>query len=362
MTLALWWAACSHAQAQSNSRNESWAATKHFSRDNTNPSRTTESHATFGNRRVDRRITEVIGPDGRYQPYLEVEKETIDVSASAKRTVVRTYGWDVNGQRSLAQVTEEEARSSASGDAQVVRTTSNPDANGNLQVVQREVAETRKTGADVQETKTTLYLADGNSGFSPSLQTRELQKRSADRGLEVTKTTLVPDLDGNWKVGEVKESTIKEEGTNRLSEERIARPDLEGRLSEVSRTVGKETENAAGEKSNTIETYSVDVAGLARDGSMHLKGRASTIQKKASGAQATDEQFEEPNPGNPSDAFQVTTKSTDVVRSRPSGTQQTQTVQGRDVNGAYNVIAVETRKSDRTSATQSQTAPSDKPK
>src|ERR1700730_8956925 len=218
---------CAHAQgAQPNNTNESWTTT-HTSIDNTNPSRMTESHAKSGNRSVDKQSVEVLGPNGRYQPDSETDKETVQINATTTRTVERTYRWDVNGQRNLVRVTEEEARSSASGDAQVVRTTSNPDANGNLQVVQREVADTRKTSPDAEETKTTVYLKDGNGGLNPSLQTQELQKRSADHRVQVKKTTLVPDSSGNWEVGEVKESTINQDGKNRTSEERVSHPDSE---------------------------------------------------------------------------------------------------------------------------------------
>ena len=114
---------CARAQdAQPNNTNESWTATTQTSVDNTNPSRTTESHAKSGNRSVDKQSVEVLGPNGRYQPDSETDKETVQINATTTRTVERTYRWDVNGQRSLVQVTEEEARSSASGDAQVVRT------------------------------------------------------------------------------------------------------------------------------------------------------------------------------------------------------------------------------------------------
>lgn len=353
---------CAHAQdAQPNNTNESWTATTQTSRDNTNPSRTAESHTMSGNRTVDKQDMEVLGPDGAYQPYSEIEKETIRVNATTTRTVVRTYSWDANGQKILVQLTQEEARSSASGDVQVVRTTSNPDANGDLQVVRREVADTRKTSPDAQETKTTTYLADGNGGFTPSLQTRELQERSADRTVEVKKTTLVPDAGGNWEVREVKESTIKEEGRNRTSEERVSHADLDGRLSEVSRTVGKETETPVGEKINSVETYSLDVPGLTRDSSLHLNRRVTTVQKKDSDGKTTEQQVEEPNPGDPNAGLQVTTKTTDVVRSGAFGTQQTKTIQERDVNGTLKVVSVETRKSDQAPAAPVRIAPSDKP-
>jgi hypothetical protein len=348
-------------EAQPNNTNESWTATAQTSVYNSNPSRTMESHVKSGDRSVDKQRVEVLGPNGRYQPDYETDKETVQVNATTTRTVERTYRWDVNGQRNLVRVTEEEARSSANGDAQVVRTTSNSDANGNLQVMEREVADTKKTSPDAQETKTTIYLLDGNGRLTPSLQTQELQKRSADHRVEVKKTTLRPGSSGNWEVGEVKESTIKEDGKNRTSEERVSRPDSEGRLSEVSRTVGKETETAAGEKSNTVETYSTEVPGLAPDGSLHLNRRVTTVQKKDSGGETTEQQVEQPNSGDPNAGVQVVAKTKYIVKYGASGAQQTKTVEARDINGTFNVVSVETRKSDQVPAAQVQIAPSDKP-
>jgi hypothetical protein len=355
-------AVCAQAaqDAQPKGTDESWTAATQTSVDNTNPFRTTESHANSGNRSVDKKRVEVLGPEGRYQPDSDTEKETVRVNATTTRTVVRTYRWDANGQRNLAQVTEEETRSSASGGAQVVRTTSSSDVNGSLQVVRREVADTRETSPDTQETKSTVYLADGNGGFTLSLQTQELQKRSADHTVEVKKTTLLPDANGNWEVGEVRESTIKEDGKNRTSEERVSRPDLEGRLSEVSRTVGKDTETAAGEKRNTVETYSLDVPGSVRDDSLHLNQRVTTVQKKESDRETTDQQVEQPNLGNPNAGLQVSAKTKYIVRYGGSGTPQTRTIQSRESNGT-NAVSVETRKSDRVPPAQVLVAPSDKP-
>lgn len=354
---------CAQAQnAQPNDTNESWKATTQASVDYSNPARTTESHTKSGNRTVDTKRVEVLGPDGRYQPDSDTETETIQVNPTTTHTVARTYRWDANGRKYLMQVTEEEARSSAIGDAHVVRTISNSDVNGNLQVVQHAVEDTRKTSPNAQETKTTVYLGDGNGGLIPSLQTEELQKRGADHSVEVKSTTLVPDANGKWEVSEVKEKTIKEDGKNRTTEERVSRPDLEGRLSEISRTVGKETETGAGEKNSTVEKYSTDIPGVAGDGSLHVNQRVTTVEKKDSGGQIIEQQFEQPTPGNPSDGLQVTAKTKYTVHYAASGTQQKKTVQTRDASGNFNVVSVETEKSDQAPAKQVQNAPSDKPK
>jgi hypothetical protein len=354
---------CALAQdAQPKKPNESWTAAAQTSERNTSPLRTTQSHIRSGSQTVDRQIVEALGPNGSYQPSVETEKETVHVNTTTTRTVVRTYSWDLNGQRKLEQVTEEEARSSASGDVQVIRTTSQSDGNGNLQILQREVAETRKTSPEEQETKTTTYFPNGNGNLTASLQTRELQKRSADHRVEVKKTLLQPDSSGNWQVAEVKESTSKQDNRNQTSEERISRPDSDGGLSEVSRTVGKETENAAGEKSTTVETYFTNAPGVASDGGLRLNWQVTTVQKTDSDGKTTEQQRKQPNPNDPSGGLQVATKTKYIVRYAASGTDETKTIQERDINGALNVVSVEARKSDQPSAAQVPTAPSEKPK
>src|SRR5262245_6246426 len=129
---------------QKNASDESWTKTSESADKNSNPSRTTESHTTFGTRTVDKQKLEVIGTNGRYQPSLETETETVQVNDTTTRTVVRSYRWDGNGQRTLTQVTQEESRTAASGAVRVERKTSNADGNGNLQVVQREIVDTKK--------------------------------------------------------------------------------------------------------------------------------------------------------------------------------------------------------------------------
>jgi hypothetical protein len=176
----------------------------------------------------------------------------------------------------------------------------------------------------------------------------------------VKKTTLLPDGNGHWELSEVKENTIKEDGKNRTSEERISRPNSEGGLSEVSRSVGEETETAAGEKNNTVETYSTDIAGVASDGKLHLNQRVTTVQRKDSDGETTEQQVEQPNPDSPTTGRQVRAKTKYTVQYAGSGTQRTTTVQTRDINGNFNVVSVETQKSDQVPAEQVQ-KPSDKP-
>ncbi len=326
-----------------------------------NPTRTVESHTQSGNRTVDSQSIQRRGADGDFEPYQDIEKTTVRVDSTTVRTTTRTFGRDADGAKKLVQVTEEERHTRAGGDSSVVRSTSNPDADGNLQLVQREIEETKKTGKDAEETKKTVMLPGADGALAPAMMVQERRQQTNDTVASQT-TTLLPDLNGNWQVSEVKQATTKQDGNDRSTEERVSRPDAEGKLSEVSRTVSTESESS-GKKSSTVESFSVDVPGAARDGSLHLVERSTTTQRtSATGQQDTARQVERPDPGDPGGGLRVTALTTNSVRAGTSGAQATQTIQMRDANGSLEVVSVDTSKSDNVHAIQVQIAPPEKPK
>src|SRR4029077_6770071 len=356
--LALW-AQTSDSQTDAN---KSWTATTESQSDNVNPTRTTESHTQSGNRTVDKQSVQRRGSDGHFEPYQDIEKETVQVDATTVRTTTRSFGRDANGEKTLVQVTEEEKHMLPGGDSKVVRSTSSADVNGNLQMVQRQIEETKRTSKDVEETKTTVMLPSVNGGLAPAMKVEERRTRGANDTVESQKTTLFPDGAGTWQVGEMRQATSRQEGKDRTTEERVSRPDSDGKLGEISRTVSKESESASGEKRNTVETYSVDVPGSARDGSLHLVERATTAQRTSSnGQQTTEQQVEQSKPGDPGSGLRVTTLTTDTVRPGPAGAQATRTVQVRGANDSFGIVSVDTKKSDDIHAVQVQIAPSEKP-
>jgi hypothetical protein len=73
-----------------------------------------------------------------------------------------------------------------------------------------------------------------------------------------------------------------------------------------------------------VETYSLDVPGSAQDLRLHLVARATIAQRTSStGQQTTEQQVEQPNPGDPRSGLRVTVLSVDTVRPGPSGAQTT---------------------------------------
>ena len=348
------------SDAQAN-ESQSWTKTTESHTDNTNPTRTTESHKQSAKGTLDNQTVERLGADGHYEPYYDIEKESVRVNGTTIRTIERTFARDASGQKILTQVTEEEKQTLQAGDEKVVRTTSNADLDGHLQVAQREVTNTKKI-PDVQEKNTTVFLSDGQGGMAASMQIQQREKRSSDHTVKVQASTLLPDGSGNWQVHERKESTIKEDGKERTTEEQVLRPGADGKLASVSRTVGKESETAVGEKKNTVDTYSPEVSGSA-DGNLHLSQRVTVVKRAGSdGAQATEKRLEQLNPVDPGAGLQVSTKTLDIVQPSTSGTRETRTVEARDVSGSFTVVSFDTQKSDNVHAVDVEITPQNKAK
>jgi len=331
----------------------SWTAITDSKSNNVNPTRTIESHSQDGNRTLDKRSDQIRQFDGRFEPYRDIERETLQVDAATTRTTTRRFGRDGNGTKILVQVIEEEKHTLPGGDSSVLRITSDLDVNGALRPSQRELEETKVIGKGMEETQTTLMLPSVNGGLVPAVKAHEFRRQVASDTVESQKTTLLLDGGGNWQVSETRQAAARQEGKNRSIEEHIFRPDSEGKLGEVSRIVTEESETSSGEKSNVVETYSVDAPGTIRDGSMHLIERTTTAQRSSSsGEQIIEQRVERPSPGNPGSSLGVSILINDTVRPGATGEQSNRTISVRDLNGSFGVISVDTKKSDRVATIQ----------
>jgi len=353
-------AVCVQAQDSKQGTDESWTATTESFIPDFNPSRTIESHAKSGNRTIDKQRFEVLGVNGGYRSFSETETETVEVDATTNRTLVRRYRWDENGRRILTEVLEEDSRTAPTGNTRVERKISSADVNGNLQVVRRETVDTTKISPNVEATESAIYQRDSYGGFTQVEQTEVLKTRRADDGVAIKTTTRLPDGNGRWKVTDVTEKLIKDDGTNRTTEERASRSDLEGRLFQTSRILETDRETATGEIRSTVENYSLYAPGYF-DNSLHLNQRITATLKKDPTGEITEQQIEQPGAGNPSDGPRVIAKTKYVVKYAATGSQNTKTVENRDANGNFKTVLVETQESTQAPHTQHATLPSHNP-
>jgi hypothetical protein len=326
------------------------------------PVRIIESHSQNGNRTLDKRSVEIRGTDGHFEPYQDVEKETLTPDASTVRITMRTFARDVNGKTALVQVTEEEKHILPGNNSNIVRVTYNPDVNGRLQAVQREIVETKKIGKDVEEANTTVMLASANGGLAPAFKTHELRKRVANDAVETEKTTWLSDVNGKWQLSEMRHKIATQGAKDRSIEERVSRPDAEGKLGQISRVVSQENESTSGEKLSVVETYSIDVPGTTRDSSLHLVERkTSTESPSSTGERATEQKVEQINPGDPGSGLRVSVLVDGKIVPEPSGEQSRVTIRARDSNGHFGIVSVDTTKADRIPTVQIQQTPAEKP-
>ncbi|MGO9680995.1 MAG: hypothetical protein ACLPW4_27440 [Candidatus Sulfotelmatobacter sp.] len=326
------------------------------------PVRIIESHSQNGNRTLDKRSVEIRGTDGHFEPYQDIERETLTVDASTVKATMRTFDRDVNGRNALVQVTEEEKHILPGDDSNIVRVTYNPDLNGRLQPIQREIVETKTISKELEETNTTVMLTNINGGLAPAFKTRELRKRTANDTVETEKTTWLPDGNGRWKLSETRQNITREEAKDRRIEERVFRSDADGKLGQISRVVSQESESTSGEKRSVVETYSIDVPGATQDGGLHLVERKTSTGRSSSiGERATEQKVEQTNPGDPGSGLRLSVLVDGRMVPGPGGEQSTVTIRARDSNGGFGIVSVDTTKADRIPTIQVQQTPAEKP-
>jgi hypothetical protein len=349
---------------QDRSGNDSWTSNSQQQgpSESINPTRTSERHSEGDGRAIDKRSVETIGPDGRYVPYQDTEKETVKVDATTVRNIERTYGRGPDGERILIQESREESHSLPGGGEKVDRTISSPDGNGKLQAMRRELQDSKETRPGMLETKTTVLTPDINGGLAPAVQIEESQKKSGAGTIEFKKSTLLSDGTGGWQLSEVREGTSTEQGGQTRKEESVLRPDSNGKLETVERTVTHQTDNGSGEKRETVENYSNNLPGTAADGNLHLVQRETNVLSKTTTGEQNIRQIERPNPGDPSDGLHVTEEAIDIVRTGSNGSvQQKSTILTGDSEGSLGQVWIDMGKTNNPAVVQVDTAAPAKP-
>jgi hypothetical protein len=352
-------------RGQSNSTDSSWStSSQQIDQTGTaNPTRTRTTHSEADGRVIEKTVVEAKGPDGRYVPYSEIERESVRVNGTTVRNVERSYGRTPDGQRTLTQETKEESRSFPDGGRKMTRTTSNPDGNGALQVVQRALIDSKQVSPGVRDTRTTVFSADGSGGLAPTVQIVERERQTDAKAVEFTKSTSLSDGAGHWTLSEVREGTTRPEtGGGSTKEERVLRPDANGKMAVAERTVSKSAGGPA--ESETTETYSTNAPGQAGDEGLRLVRRESTVQRTgAGGGHSTTQRVEQANPGDPGAGLHVTQEAIDIVRPGENGTAtQSSTILTSGSNGHLKAVWIDMGKTDNAAAAKSDAVAAKRPK
>ena len=211
----------------------------------------------------------------RLQPFplaTSLEEETIRVNPQTTRTVTRTYDHRF-GSRQLVSVTEETRTVKEDGQEEAVRTISNPDANGKLQIQVEETQRVVSKGDNEFEVQNVVSMAEANRGLQPVEQFVQTELRQADGTVEIDRIYYVLDSDRQWQPLERRTAITRAVGGESRTEEEVCREDINRRLSLTDRITSREWQAEDGSMRRTIETRSVNPQGR-----LQLAERVNAVQ------------------------------------------------------------------------------------
>jgi hypothetical protein len=338
--------------AQENSANQSWSATSAQESPNAtiNPIRVRETHTQTGQQTSDSLSIDNLGPDGRYIPYMDTEKESKRVDDTTVRRIERDYGRGPDGGRMLIQERQEEIKTLSDGEQQSVRSVSNPDADGRLHMVQSQLENSRLLAPGVREVETTTRTPDPNGGLSPAVHTREITHQNGNV-LTFEKSTALLDLSGRWQIQEVRAGSVTQNsGLETTTEERILQPNSDGKMTTLQRTNKHAVAGPAG-KRETEDKYSTDIPGIAGTGGLRLVQRENIDQCTSVSSSVTTREVEQLTPGSPQGGLHVTQREIDVRQATGDGlVDHRNTILTTDSNGHVQQVWVEFGKTDKPSS------------
>jgi hypothetical protein len=295
------------------------------------PRRHVQTRTESDGREVVVEAVEALDIEGRFGAIEETVTETTRPAPGAVYTRRDVFRVTADRRRMLAETTESQQETRANGDTTVHNTWS-ADVNGHLRLTSRLVEQTTSTGPDLRRTDTTLLVPHVNERLRETERT-EYTERIIPGVVRHDSTHMVRDVNGRWRAIEVRRGEVREIGpSERVEEETIQRPDVNGRLAVAETNVIRSDRN---EQDVVIETYAPYT-----DGRPPLRERVRrTTTATADGGSYTVEEVEARNPVAPSDPLRVIRRTVTTVRPIGAGEWATERqVFERDVNGRLQLV------------------------
>jgi hypothetical protein len=309
-------------------------------------SRIVERRSDSGGRELVVVTVEQPGVDGRWTPVEETVTETDRTDARAARTRRQLFGFDADRRRTLRETTESTEEPLGGGDSRAVEETWVADINGGARrLVTRWIDERRTVPPDVRTTNTTLFRRGINGDLRESERTTQTERQIEPAVVRYETSQLVRDPNGRWMPLETRSGDVRNPtATERVEEETIHRPDINGTLALSERIVTRRSE-VNGQEQLVVETYSPDAEGFLRTGGpVALRQRVRRSTTAASdGGQSIVEEVEARSRVSPSDPMRVVQRTVVTVRNAgPNRLITERQVFERDVDGRMALVMTET--------------------
>lgn len=335
---------------QDSSPNQSWTSNSHQESpsETWNPIRTHQIHTERDGRVLDHTAIETIGLDGRYVPYMDIERETVRVDAETVRILEKTFAPGPNGETILIQERREETLNLPEGALRVTGVVSNPDANGRLQIVQQEFTDSKQLSTGDRETNSIVLMPNSNEALAPVMQAQEAERRRIDGTIEVKRSIWLSDGTGHWQLTEVRSGLLQELGPRSNQQESVLRPDSAGTLELVEQTIRMHTKTGPHEENDVLETYSTTIPGVAGEHNLQIVQRESSSRRNSASEVSITGQAESVAPGSINTDLHVTDESLEVARPAGSGIVKDNTVvYSVDANGHVRQVWINLGETDK---------------
>jgi len=306
------------------------------------PSRIIERRSESGGRQVVVATEEIPGVNGRWEPVEEVVTETVRTGV-ASETRRQVYRFDAERRRTLIETTE--SRETLDGGiVRVVEETRIPDVNGGFGLTSRWTEERTTVGPDVRRADGVL-LTRGINGLRETERTSQIERQTEPAIVRREGTYLTRDHNGRWIPFEARTAEIRNTPAERVEEETIRRPDVNGSLAVTEMNVTRRSD-VKGQEQVVVETYSPNAEGFFRTGSrMELSERIRRSTTATSdGGRSTVEEVEARSRVAPGDPMQVVQRTVVTVHNVSPNRQTTERqVFERDANGRLVSVIRETQ-------------------
>jgi hypothetical protein len=310
------------------------------------PWRRVERRTESGGRKVIIETAEAPSVEGRWERVEEVVTDTTRVGKASTRTQRDVFYFAAQHQRRLAETTQSDQETRPNAIRTNVERTWVADLDGHLVLSTGYSEQRRVVSPGLQQTEATVLLRGPERSLREVERTESTDHQVSSAVVRHDSTHLVRDLfNGRWVPVEARSGQTRGVGpAERVDEETIQRPNLNGTLVLIDKVVTRTSESNGGSRV-VIETYSQGAEGFVRsDSHLALRQRVSrSTTATADGGRSIVEEIEERNPMAPNDPMRVTRRTVVTVRSIGRGGWVTERQMfERDQNGRMFLVTKDT--------------------
>jgi hypothetical protein len=306
------------------------------------PSRRSQTRTESNGKEILTETIETPDPDGKLKISRETTTEIVRTGADLIQTKQEVFAPDAHGRRRLIESTQTDVQMAPDGSSRSVTNTVASDLNGRVEVLRREIQETRSPAPDVRQTDTSIFRPGINEALVESERLQQTEQKISSELTQSESTRFLRDGSGGWQATETRNLEVRTAGGERVAEETVRRLTDNGTLALSERSVTRQSK-VDGEDQTVIETYSQGVQGSMWGSTLQLSQRVNiTTSAMPDGGRQTIREVEGQNPVAPNERLRVIERTVETVRRIGTDRWEIQRqVFGLDGNGRLTPVLTE---------------------